>query len=44
MHSQPSERVAVVGTVDPQTVANSEKLTDAVDMQKSRGKSSIPEP
>jgi hypothetical protein len=31
---QPSERVAVVGTVDPQTVANSEKLTDAVDMSK----------
>lgn len=34
MHSQPSERAAVVGTVDPQTVANVEKLTDAVDMQK----------
>ena len=34
MQSQPSERVAVVGTVDPQTVANTEKLTDAVDMSK----------
>ena len=31
---QPSERIAVVGTVDPQTVANSEQLTDAVDMAK----------
>jgi hypothetical protein len=32
MSSQPSDRVAVVATVDPQTVANAEKLTDAVDM------------
>lgn len=32
--SLPSERIAVVGTVDPQTVANTEKLTDAVDMSK----------
>ncbi len=29
---QPSERIAVVGTVDPQTVANAAVLTDAVDM------------
>lgn len=34
MQSLPSERVAVIATVDPQTVANSEKLTDAVDMSK----------
>jgi hypothetical protein len=34
MTSQPSERIAVVGTVDPQTVANTEQLTDAVDMSK----------
>ena len=34
MHQQPSERAAVVATVDPQTVANSEKLTDAIDMSK----------
>jgi len=34
MTSQPSERIAVVGTVDPQTVANVEKFTDVVDMSK----------
>lgn len=34
MHSQPSERLAVVGTVDPQTVANTERFTDVVDMSK----------
>jgi hypothetical protein len=34
MSSQPSEQIAVVGTVDPQTVANTAKLTDAVDMSK----------
>jgi len=34
MSSQPSERAAVVGTVDPQTVNSTEKLTDAVDMSK----------
>ncbi len=34
MHSQPSERAAVVGTVDSQTVANTAKLTDAIDMSK----------
>ncbi len=34
MQSWPSERIAVVGTVDPQTVANIEQLTDAVDMSK----------
>jgi hypothetical protein len=34
MHSQPSERAAVAGTIDPQTVANSAVLTDAVDMSK----------
>src|SRR5688572_3095926 len=34
MPTQPSERAAVVGTIDPQTVANTEQLTDAVDMSK----------
>jgi hypothetical protein len=34
MHGLPSEKAAVVATVDPQTVANTEKLSDAVDMQK----------
>lgn len=34
MSSQPSERAAVVGTIDPQTVNSTEKLTDAVDMSK----------
>ena len=34
MQAWPTERVAVVGTVDPQTVVNSEQLTDAVDMSK----------
>lgn len=28
----PSEQVAVVGTIDPQTVANTELFTDVVDM------------
>lgn len=30
----PSEKAAVVGTVDPGTLANTEKLTDAIDMSK----------
>ena len=31
--SQPSERIAVVGTIDPQTVMNTELFTDVVDMK-----------
>jgi len=31
--SQPSERIGVVGTIDPQTVANTETYTDVVDMK-----------
>ncbi len=31
--SQPSERIAVVGTIDPQTVINTEVFTDVVDMK-----------
>jgi hypothetical protein len=34
MHSQPSERAAVIGRVNPQTVANSEKFTDVIDVSK----------
>ena len=34
MHALPSERAAIIATVDPQTVANSEQLSDAVDMLK----------
>lgn len=34
LNAKAGERLAVVGTVDPQTVANSEKLTDVVDMSK----------
>lgn len=34
MKSQPSERICVAGTIDPQTVANSEVFTDVVDMLK----------
>lgn len=32
--SKPSERAAIVGTIDPQTVVNSEVFTDVVDMSK----------
>lgn len=34
MASQPSERAGVVGTIDPQTVVNSEVFSDVVDMSK----------
>lgn len=32
--SKPSERAAIVGVIDPQTVVNSEVFTDVVDMSK----------
>lgn len=34
MHSQPSERAAVVGKISPATVNSTPALTDAVDMSK----------
>jgi hypothetical protein len=34
MHSKPAEKCALVGRVNPQTVANTEKFTDVVDMSK----------
>lgn len=34
MHSKPAEKCALVGRVNPQTVANTEKFTDVLDMSK----------